>query len=343
MGTDKRERQKANRQERLQREQRETAKKRRNRSVRNLAIFSVLIFGVLLWLSGRGGDDTEVATDAPTTTAGSTPTTTFGPVPPPPGAGAAIRGETPCPAEDGTAQRTTIFEQAPPMCLEEGVDYVAVIETSAGQVQVALDTESAPITANNFAVLARYHYYAGTALFRTDPSIDVIQGGSPHTNNPGDQGPGYTIPDEGDGFTYEPGDLVMARTPQPNSASAQFFFAAGPNVANLNASPEVPGTGTYVRFGRVISGLDILEQILASHVADPTSSLGGYPDPPVVLLDVTIVPADEAPTPGEPVGGDAGGTTTTAPSDVSTTTAPEGETDVTETIVTTTTIAGTEP
>lgn len=287
MGTDKRERQKANRQARLEAEQRQAVSARRRSSLTRAVVLGVVVFGVMLLLTQRG--DEEVATDGSTTSIDPSVTTTLPKVPAAPGLGASITGETPCPAEDGSAERTTEFEQAPPMCLPAGEDLVAVIETSAGQVQVALDTEATPGTANNFAVLARYHYYDNTALFRTDPSIDIIQGGSPHTEGPSDPGPGYTIADEGDGYTYQPGDLMMARSSRPNSASAQFFFAAGPNVSYLDADPAVPGTGTYVRFGRVVDGLDVLEAILASHVADPSSPLGGYPEPAVIIESVRIV------------------------------------------------------
>ena len=55
------------------------------------------------------------------------------------------------------------------------------------------------MTANNFIFLAGYHYYDGT-VFRTDTSIDIIQGGSPHTQGASDPGPGYTIKDEGSGL-----------------------------------------------------------------------------------------------------------------------------------------------
>lgn len=321
MGTTKRERQKANRQARIEREMREQVKARRTRSVRNFAILSVVIFLLMLWLSSRGGKDEEVATGTTTTTAATD--TTIPKIPPAPGQGAAITGDTPCPAFDGSSARTTKFEKSPPMCLETGVDYVAVIETSEGQVQIALDTEKTPETANNFAVLALYHYYDNTALFRTDPSIDIIQGGAPHTNNNGDEGPGYTIDDEGDSYKYQVGDLVMARTSQPNSASAQVFFAAGPKVSNLDANPDVPGSGTYVPFGRTISGLEVLERILASHTADPSSSLGGYPTPPVTILSIAIVPADEAPVPTTAAPTTtAPATATTVPGSPATTAAP---------------------
>jgi cyclophilin family peptidyl-prolyl cis-trans isomerase len=137
------------------------------------------------------------------------------------------------------------------------------------------------MTANNFIVLARYHYYDGTSMFRTDTSIDIIQGGSPHTQSASDPGPGYTIKDEGSGFTYTLGDLTMARTSAPNSASAQYFFCAGPQCSQLN------GQGTYVTFGHTISGQAVLEKILALNVAT-AGGLGGAPSHLVLVKTVNI-------------------------------------------------------
>ncbi len=211
--------------------------------------------------------------------------------PPPPGA--TLTGETPCPGPD--AERTTVFEQAPPMCLDPGASYEALFTTSEGVIRVELDTDTTPETVNNFVVLARYGYYDGTALFRTDPSIDIIQGGSPTTNAPGDPGPGYTIADEGDfvldeetgqltgPFTYAPGDLVMARSQGPDSSGAQYFFSAGPNTALLDSQ------GTYLKFGTTVEGLDVLETVLGLHVDDPASGLGGGPSRGVIVESVEIV------------------------------------------------------
>lgn len=220
---------------------------------------------------------------------------------PPPGAGASITGETPCPPAEG-AERTTSFEQAPPMCLEAGKQYTATFETNQGTFTVALDTERTPNTANNFAVLSRYGYYDGTAIFRTDTSIDILQGGSPTTNSPSDPGPGYTIDDEGGEFdfseaagpngkgpfTYTEGQLVMARSSGPNAAGAQFFVTAGPNAANLDAY------GTYVVFGDVTEGLDVVQAILGLHADCPqgdATCIGGGPSVPVIIDKVTIAEA----------------------------------------------------
>lgn len=210
-------------------------------------------------------------------------------VPPPPD-GESISGETPCPAEDGSSSRTTFFDRAPPMCIDPSKTYTATFVTNFGDVVVELDTVATPETVNNFVVLARYGYYDDTALFRTAPSIAIIQGGAPHTNSPSDQGPGYTIADEADGFSYTVGDLAMARTAAPDSASAQFFFSAGPETANLDGEPGNPdgsGRGTYVTFGRTVEGLEVLQEILSLHVDDPALS-GGGPGQQVIVETVEI-------------------------------------------------------
>ena len=192
-------------------------------------------------------------------------------------------GSVPCPPASDAAPQILDFDGPPPMCLDPSRHYTAVFDTTAGEMRIALDMVNTPITANNFAVLARYHYYDDTLLFRTDPSIGIIQGGSPHTNSPSDPGPGYTIPDEGWGFTYEPGQIVMARTAAPDSASAQFFFAVNERTARLNSQ------GTYVVFGQMDEeSLAVAEAILASHVDQPDNPLGGGPEPPVVVNSVTI-------------------------------------------------------
>ncbi len=192
-------------------------------------------------------------------------------------------GSQSCPAVDGPRLQVLDFDGSQPMCLDIAKRYTAVFDTTAGEMRVELDMVNTPKTANNFAVLARYGYYDDTLLFRTDPSIGIIQGGSPHTNSPADPGPGYTIADEGAGFTYEPGQIVMARTAAPNSAGAQFFFAVNENTALLNSQ------GTYVVFGKLdAESLKVAEAILASHQDQPNNPLGGAPNPAVTINSVMI-------------------------------------------------------
>ena len=283
MATEKRERKRANRQARLAAaiEAQERSKRKKQILRITLLVLLGLGFAFVFWLvSGRGNSDddasstTTAVTD--TTAVGDTsttaPTTTALP-------GETLTGATPCPPADGAPERVAQFAEAPPMCIDPAKTYTAVFDTTAGTVKAELDTARTPETTNNFVVLARYGYYDGTRFFRTDPSIGIIQGGGlSNTENPG-----YTIPDEGGGgFTYSPGDLVMARTQAPDSAGAQYFFAVDDAVSALDAQ------GTYVTFGEVTEGLDTLEAILATNKADPTSGLGGAPDPPVTVNSVRI-------------------------------------------------------
>ena len=247
----------------------------RKRTIMIIGVMAAVLLAAFL-LSLRGGDE---STDSASTT---TTAPADGSVPAP-GAGASISGETPCPASDGGAERTTTFENPPPDCLEDGVDYVAVFDTSEGEIRVDLDEAAMPSTVNNFVTLARYGYYDDTSIFRTDSSIEIIQGGSPTTNSASDPGPGYTIEDEADGFTYEPGQLVMARSAGADSSGAQFFFVAGPAAAGLDSQ------GTYLVFGQTDdAGLGIVQSILALNEDDPASGLGGGPSRPVIVNSVTI-------------------------------------------------------
>ncbi len=280
MGTEKRERQKEGRQQRLAAEQAKARRDQRRRRLVAAVLVSVVVFGALVLISQTGGDDeTETAAEGTTSTALPSSSSTT------PAAPAAFEyGTGECPPAEKPAEPVLDFDQPPPQCIDPAQDYTAVFATSAGEIRVDLDTETTPGTANNFVFLARNGYYDGTLIHRTDPSIDIIQGGSPHTQNASDPGPGYTITDEGTtDRNYEAGDLVMARTQGVNSAGAQFFFVAGPAASALDAQ------GTYVTFGQVTAGLEVVQQILAMHQADPQSQLGGAPEPPVTIESVEIV------------------------------------------------------
>ena len=261
------------------------AQKRRRRNTRVIPAIVVVVvlaaIGVFLTTSGSSG--TKKVTTA-TTVAGkttSTTTTATAPTAAPVTGGTKITGATPCPSFTGSNPHVTDFAQAPPNCLAAGKTYTATIDTTMGNVAVSFDTTKTPVTANNFIVLSLYHYFDGTALFRTDTSIGIIQGGSPHTQSASDPGPGYTIPDEGKGYTYAPGDLVMARTSAPNSAGAQFFFCVTTACSNLNSQ------GNYVVFAHVTSGLNVLENILALNVNQP-GGLGGAPSKLVLVKSISV-------------------------------------------------------
>jgi peptidyl-prolyl cis-trans isomerase B (cyclophilin B) len=309
MGSDKRERQKENRRVRLEAEAEAWRRQQRNRRLVAVLIGAFVVGLVVLIVNVFGDDDQKEEASSTSTTLSATtlPSTSV------PGTSvpeAAFYGTGECPPADGVDEPVLSFDDKPQQCIDPAKSYTAVFDTSEGEIKVALDTTTTPATTNNFVTLARYGYYDNTKIFRTDTSIEIIQGGAPHTNSPSDEGPGYTILDEGTGYTYEPGQLVMARTNDPNSASAQFFFVVGDKASALDAQ------GTYVVFGNVTEGQDVLDAILALNEDDPESQLGGAPSRDVVINSVTIT--EEEGTTTTTAGND---TTTTAGSD-STTTAP---------------------
>jgi len=199
-----------------------------------------------------------------------------------------------CPAPDGSSGRVLYFERLQPDCIDPSAGYVAVFDTTEGEMRFVLHAADVPVTVNNFVTLARWGYYDGTLLFRTDPSIDIIQGGSPHTDSASDPGPGYTIPDEPPfgidpatgwlkgPYRYQPGQLVMARSSGADSADAQFFLTTGPNASLLD------GQGTYVVFGTTDApGLAVAQSIIGLHV--DSGPLGGAPSREVTVRSVIIL------------------------------------------------------
>jgi cyclophilin family peptidyl-prolyl cis-trans isomerase len=274
---------------------------RRNPLVPMVAGFAaacVAVLVIVVAVATQDNDDDDVSAGATSTTAEEAPTEP--PVPETPAekpkldpTGELVPGTTPCPAPDGSAPRQLEFTDRFAACIEPDGEYRATFTTSEGTVVVELDAETAPNTVNSFVALARHHYFDDTLLFRTEPSIGIIQGGSPHTQDNSDPGPGYTIDDEGaefavdpatgqllGPFSYEPGQLVMARTPQPDSSSAQFFFTV------TDAAAQLDGQGSYIVFGTVTEGLDVLEAILGLHQPD----VGG-PSREVTVETVTIAEA----------------------------------------------------
>jgi cyclophilin family peptidyl-prolyl cis-trans isomerase len=288
VGTEKRERQRANRQ--LKYQERAKVERRRKLTRRTVIGAIAVVAGIALvvgiaWLGSTGGDDDNVSTattvagaTAPTTASastvpGSNPAST---APGPSVAPAAFAyGTGECPPENVTEPVRT-FSAAPQLCIDPEADYTATFRTSEGDIVVDLDTAQVPGTVNNFVTLARYGYYDDTTIFRTASSVagEIIQGGGQTAQD----SPGYTIPDEGSGYQYDAGQIAMARTSAPNSAGAQWFFVTDPP-----ATPDP--AGPYVVFGTITEGLDVAQAIRALGGED------GAPSREVTVQSVEITEA----------------------------------------------------
>ena len=140
-----------------------------------------------------------------------------------------------------------------PMCITAGQKLEATITTTQGDVVVQLHPEVAPVTVNNFVLLATHGYYNGLVFW--DSQSWEIQGGDPLANGRG--GPGYTLPDEPSATPWGLGAVGMARVPGGPINGSQFFIEKA----------DWPGNGpsaVYNRFGTVISGMEKVQLLSTS-------------------------------------------------------------------------------
>jgi cyclophilin family peptidyl-prolyl cis-trans isomerase len=142
-----------------------------------------------------------------------------------------------------------------------------IIATKFGEIKVEFYPEHAPKAVENFRKLANRTFYDGLIFHRIVPNF-VIQGGDPNTrdvNNRsrwGSGGPGWTIKAEFNKNKHSRGAISMARSQDPDSAGSQFFIV-------LKDSNFLDGQ--YTVFGKVISGMDIVDKI-ASLKTDSTDA-----------------------------------------------------------------------
>ena len=136
------------------------------------------------------------------------------------------------------------------MAVDPAKEYQATISTSLGDMVAFLYPSQAPATVNNFVNLARHHYYDGLVFHRVISGF-MIQGGCPEGSGRG--GPGYRFEDElPEAGKYAIGSLAMANA-GPNTNGSQFFIVSGPSGVGLPPS--------YSLFGKLISGLDVLDAV----------------------------------------------------------------------------------
>ena len=164
----------------------------------------------------------------------------------------------------------------------------ATMETSLGNVEVELFTDLMPTTAGNFIELAKSGFYDGLHFHRVINGF-MIQFGCPHSSDPnspragtGDS-PNGCIADEHPAnakLSNEPGTLSMANTGRPNSGSCQFFINT---VHNPNLDWFSPGPSQHPVFGKVVSGMDVVEKIQTTQTGP-----GDRPTTPVQMVKVTV-------------------------------------------------------
>ena len=156
--------------------------------------------------------------------------------------------------------------------------------TSAGDIVVELDAAKAPKTVANFVEYVKAGHYDGTIFHRVIPNF-MIQGGgmTPDMKEKATRAP---IPlESGNGLDNLRGTIAMARTMDPNSATAQFFINVTDN-GFLNKAQSRDGNG-YAVFGKVVSGMEVVDKIRAV----PTGNKGMHqnvPLEPVIINKATL-------------------------------------------------------
>jgi len=151
---------------------------------------------------------------------------------------------------EATLMEKQQYEDCPPMMIDQTKEYVATIETEKGDITIELYAEEAPLAVNSFIFLAQDGWYDNVTFHRVVPGF-VAQGGDPSGTGMG--GPGYVFDNEvsPDLKFDQPGLLGMANS-GPGTNGSQFFITHT-SVPHLD--------GSYTIFGRVISGMDVVESL----------------------------------------------------------------------------------
>lgn len=153
--------------------------------------------------------------------------------------------------------------------------------TSVGDFVVEVYPDKAPKTVANFLQYVHDKHYEGTIFHRVIDGFMVQAGGfTPDMQQKPTRPP---IPLEANnGLKNDRGTIAMARTGNPNSATSQFFVNVKDN-SNLNA-PQPDGYG-YAVFGKVVSGMDVIDKIRAT----PTGNKGSFQDVPLTTISIRSV------------------------------------------------------
>jgi cyclophilin family peptidyl-prolyl cis-trans isomerase len=165
----------------------------------------------------------------------------------------------------------------------------ARIDTSMGTIVVALDRAHAPLTVDNFVRYAREGHFDGTVIYRVVPGF-VIQAGSYDA-----QGNARPVHDpitleSSSGRKNLRGAIAMARD-TPASATAEFFIDLS-DEPSLDAAPaDAPGTTGYAVFGKVVTGMDVVDKIAAVPLGGKGPFPGAAPMTPVTIEKVAVTDA----------------------------------------------------
>jgi cyclophilin family peptidyl-prolyl cis-trans isomerase len=193
----------------------------------------------------------------------------------------AVSAQAPAPARDATAATSAPTETATPAPR-------VLMKTSLGEITIELYPDKAPKSVENFLQYVRDRHYDGTTFHRVIPTFMVQGGGyTPTYQLKPTRAPVQN--EANNGLSNTIGTVSMARTNDPNSATSQFFINVVDNPRLDFVSADNGFTWGYAVFGKVVAGMDVVEQIRTT----PTGPGGPFPrdvpQTPVVIESAVVV------------------------------------------------------
>uniref|UniRef100_A0A831UD24 Peptidyl-prolyl cis-trans isomerase n=1 Tax=Geobacter metallireducens TaxID=28232 RepID=A0A831UD24_GEOME len=167
----------------------------------------------------------------------------------------------------------------------EAKNPVVLMETSLGAVKIELYPDKAPLSVKNFLDYVESGFYNGTIFHRVIPGF-MAQGGGFTTDRKQKETRPPIKNEAGNGLKNDRGTIAMARTADPDSATAQFFI----NVVNNDGlnRPNPDGHG-YAVFGKVVEGMEVVDRIVATPTQRLNMVFANLPVTPVVITSVKVV------------------------------------------------------
>ena len=163
---------------------------------------------------------------------------------------------------------------------------VVELDTNMGAIVIELNEEKAPKTVENFLNYVKSGHYDGTIFHRIIDGFMIQGGGMDAEMN--EKATNAPVENEADnGLKNDKGTIAMARTQDPHSATSQFFINVKDNDFLNHSGKNMQGWG-YTVFGKVTSGMDVIEKIRGV----PTGRFGMHadvPKEPVVINSATII------------------------------------------------------
>ena len=158
-----------------------------------------------------------------------------------------------------------------------------ILHTTMGDISIELDFEKAPISSKNFTEYAQEGFYEGTIFHRVIEDF-MVQGGGMTADLQSKETKDPIENEANNGLKNVRGSVAMARTPNPHSATAQFFINVKDNNF-LNFQSETSQGWGYAVFGQVTSGMDVVDAIRTVE----TGNAGMHQDVPVETITISKV------------------------------------------------------